>query len=437
MSEAMAADAEIKDQDISKFHEMSDSEKKEFLGTPEGRKAILNPNLRKELVVGKSGPQVLEEPVQEESVSEPLIEDKAEKAAGDNESLDVLDGYKSKEEMKEHIDRLQKLTDDQKSQLDDFNAERGKNGQKVKDLEEKVAEYNRELSEAKESGVKTDEKPLVVDPSAFVLPEAPIPPEGDVFDEGYLKAKSEYDAKVQKSFNTFAKAFGALEEKSRNLEGKLSEVAEYVSSDRENQIKESVDNSTKSIYSEVEGLQNNFGDLKTSVPFGDIDVQVARYGWDHVKQKLNPSDLSAVSRIYEVLASYGSKDESGIFNKKFKNIGEANVLHMYRTGRSAENKEDGPSPEAIKAEGMSAGAAAVSDKITERSKTAVSIPNSQMQPKDSINEMSPEARMKRFSDLTSRYRANPQAFYESSEFAEWESLAKGYGVKTPNIKLQR
>jgi hypothetical protein len=226
------------------------------------------------------------------------------------------EGYESEEEYREAVVKLRELAEKKQSQIDQFNAERGKAGEKNKEqiaqLEKARDEYKRKAEEAAKNSSK----------GTVDVPEEPIPPvpeDGDYGSAEFLQRYKSYQQDL-KAYNTKrreydSKVYTKLSETEKtlaDLKGKTSLIESDHKTEKEKNAQEVIKKSWGNTMSEVAKLQEFDPALKMSKSFEEVNRVIQNRGYEEAAKLYPKKDIENFDRICDIVKEYHHVQEGKI-----------------------------------------------------------------------------------------------------------------------------
>jgi len=267
--------------------------------------------------------QKLFEQPQETQSPQPVAEPETPKPAPapvKDEPWWKTEGYENEAEYQESVKNMRGLLDKKQSQIDGFNAERGKQGEESK--KEKVR-LEKELADArKKLAAKPASSQVAVE--APEMPILPVPEDGDYSSADYQSALRRYQdgmkdyAKKRKDFDSSVsgihKKLADTEQKLADLSGKTSLIESESKASKEDRLRETINKSWQNTMSEVAKLQDFDVSLKTSKPFEEINTVVRTRGYEEAAKIYPKRDVENFDRICDIIKEFHHVDGNGVID---------------------------------------------------------------------------------------------------------------------------
>jgi hypothetical protein len=289
-------------------------------------------------------------------------------------------GYESEKEYQEAVSNTRELLEKKQSQIDRFNAERGKAGEETKDqikrLEDELAKTRKKL-EARPAS------PGQVAVEAPEIPILPVPEDGDYSSADY-QAKFRTYQEQMKEYNRKRKEFDSsvsglhkkisdTEQKLSELTGKASVLETESNTSKQERLQETIQKSWGNTMSEVAKLQDFDTGLKTSKPFEEINQVVRTRGYEEAAKIYPKKDIENFDRICDIIKEYHHVDNNGIIDHtrspKHRSLKAALYNILDEQGKLDEHLHR------IKAEGERKGREQVVDALHKQGEAAKPLPS--------------------------------------------------------------
>jgi len=317
---------------------------------------MADPEVRAKMVEEPEDPKPAEvsdpEPKAEEPKPEPSDTKKVEGEGEENESREALLEALKKERAEKA--EAKELLAKRQATIDSYNAKSGEIGNKyksaLKQLEEanvKQREYEAKLEELTS---KEDDVPELKPPD---LPAD----ETELMDlnSQYNREMRKYHENLAKAANLSAKRTKQLIEEGRKKNAELvklqSVVNEYEEKVKIDKVKETVslkDKRLNELFTEIDGLQTKYPELKTSRSFKEVNQDVLDHGLDYLKN-ISEDDYAKFLKVRGLAvgddnaSGYGTFDENVVFHKNgtFKTLEEVYFLNLNRSGEYEKRLAEG------------------------------------------------------------------------------------------------
>lgn len=394
------------------------------------------PEEREAWIKSRTGSPDPEPPVKKEDGSEVVPDSKVENTPVKKEDDKPQTwwekrGYSTEDEATTAIDSLRDFASKQKENFDRLNADRGKLGKKLIDLEKEVSELRSKKPEERK------------DTSRPVRPKRPKASEFDdgVLDPKYHEALGNYEDQLS-SYEVGLETY--LLSAKPDIENRLKKFEETIQSNETEKAKSHVDTAFDEMWKEARTAQEEFG-LKTSRDLKEINevaivldpkranmyTDQERADADKLWKSYPEADRKAfVSMIEVISAQYDFSDGPPV--KRFKNrdaaLIEAGLIDKYKRKATT-----GLTPEEI---------AAQVERKRKSEEGFVSTPSaSSMQSGDALGlpaGTDDKGRLmvllKQYSEAVKAGSANAKAFEERPEFKELVNLRKKITGRVPDFK---
>jgi len=460
-TETKEKDKEEKVDPYANLRGKSDDDIKEMINTndPEIMGIIANPEERAKLTAGELTAPLKEEeekpaPADKEPEDSgtdpdkdpPADKEKVEKGTGD------FDGYESLEELKEANKSLRDLLKKKQKNIDENNAKAGQRGAELKRLQEEAAELKRKNEEAqreleKRSLTATTKEEIEIPD----LPTVPVPVDGDYLDDDYKRSVKDYETKM-KAYDTAVKKSlksrtPAESPETENIKKELAETKKLLAEIKANQDKGTEEkaqytrmSAVEKVFSEVDKLQEDNPELKTTHSFKEIDDFVAQTGLDlasaleEAKSVYPVADLKKYINIHGLVVAQRGVDANGtidIYNDPRDALQDRYDLYKIKNKVVVDKpkKEETDDNSAVELAKRNAEKLAL-----ERTKN--------LTPGLDVTDMGGEvdkvgyaAAVKEFEEFTDRLNANPRLRDEPDVLKRWKELGLKIGFKVPEITI--
>jgi len=346
-------------------------------------------------------------------------------------------GYSTEEEATAAIDNLREFASKQKENFDRLNADRGKLGSRLKDLESELVELRKLKKPAEKRSI--------------ARPERPKRPKVSEFDDGAL------DPKYHEAIEAYEESLGnyevALEEyllsaksKDPEIESRLKRFEETIESTNQSKVQRQVELGYEEMWTEARQAQKEFGlhtsnDLKQinevalvldparASLYDESEKTAAKKLWSSFPE----ADRKAFKAMTEILAA--QYDFSGsVPTKRFKSrdaaLIEAGLSEKYKKRKPTES---GLTPEEI--------AAQQEAKRRQNDQYVSTPPSSSLQSGDPIGPGAGSGDKERLLALGKKYleatkagAKYAEAFESGPEFKEYINLRKKITGRLPDFK---
>jgi hypothetical protein len=357
-------------------------------------------------------------------------------------------GYESEQQAVEAIDKLKDVVAVQKQQVDRFNAERGKIGKHVVDLETEIED----LKKAQPAPSKPEAKPRPQRPKRPLLKDF----ENDALDANYHNALAEYEAKLEsyeKELEDYLvsikpNGFEDMEKRLDSITKKAEASFKHVETEAQKEAREAGAAAYDDMWKEAEAIQADY-DLKTSVPPRTINEYMLALDPKNDKvftadqkaearkfmDSLSPADKKRFDGLAEIInVMYGF--DSGAPTRKYRTREAAMIDHGLHT-----KYKKAPTDELTQEER----AALLEKQRKDREETVSALPASSLQSGDRpIGAGAGEKDIERLKVLARKYKDAvdagvkfAEAFEASPDFAEFKTLRMKLGNRLPDSPRYR
>lgn len=288
-------------------------------------------------------------------------------------------GFESPEEMANKFADLNSLLEKKQEQINRFNTERGQEGLKAKkeliELQKKYEDLEHQLN-SKNTDLNTDNIELPT------MPEYPVAEDGDFSSEEYqhklrdyrLKI-DDYNRKMQNFGNTSLKAISETQKLKQLLaeqDAKLQNVSQFTADQRKNLAQQQAEAAWSETLGQIDGLQKEFPELKTSRSFNEINDLIVKVGSEAAYTQLSAADVAAHKQIVDTVTSYRDFDESGNIvadsKPRFSSLRSAHLDKLVANGKFDEYLKN------ARQDGAVEGRKQVIDKMQELDSGPVTLP---------------------------------------------------------------
>ncbi len=245
----------------------------------------------------------------------PPVEDGNAAPGKDSRKLWERDGFASEEEFYESVKSLRSIVDEKQKLIDRYNGERGKEGRRIKEMEEALKKERQERERLQAVTVNPVAGPVIDVP---IAPVAPIPLDGN-YDTPEFRAKVEAYQKDVQSYNEKMRAIThEIRQENARLKNEIGEVRTKASTIDTIQQENTQERQQRyaaeqwnTVMTEVNKLQAHDQDLATSKPFEDINNFIRTHGYEEAAKIYPKKDIENFDRICDVIKSYRNVDENG------------------------------------------------------------------------------------------------------------------------------
>ena len=261
-----------------------------------------------------------------------------------NEPLWKQKGFASEKEMVEKFDLYNTLLEKKQEQIDRFNRERGQEGLKTKkelfEVQKRANELQALLDAQKNATPDVD----IELPS---MPEFPIAEDGDYASadfggkvKEYQQKMMDYNAKVRKFGDVSVRTARELAETRRLISEqgeKLNNLSTFTEVQKREHVQKQAINAWNETVSQINDLQKDFPELKTTKSFEDINSLINTYGAEAAYAQLPGKDVEVHKQIVDIVRSYRDFDDDGNIvaesKPKFSTLKSAHIDKLVATGK--------------------------------------------------------------------------------------------------------
>lgn len=233
----------------------------------------------------------------------------------DSRKLWEREGFASEEEFYGSVKHLRSINDEKQKLIDRYNAERGKEGRKLKEMEEALKKEREERARLQTTTQNTVTGPVVDIPA---IPVAPVNLDGS-YDTPEWRAKVEtYQRDIADYNEKMRRITSEMRQENQKLKAEIGEVSKKASTidtlQQDNLADKQQRVATEQwsvVMNQVDKLQEHDPDLKTSKPFGEINDYIRSRGYEEAVKIFPKKDIDNFDRICDVIKSYRNVDENG------------------------------------------------------------------------------------------------------------------------------
>ena len=336
-------------------------------------------------------------------------------------------GFATEQEFLSKFDTLSDEFRKTQDSLNRLNADRGKEGLKVK----KQLEAEQKKREQTEKELETLRNAALIGNAGITIPDMPMLPELESLEDFKGDKRKEYEDKVRDWQKSVSKVITELhqdrtkhQQAITELSSKVAGAAQAVEDEQKMTAKQRQDKELFNLIDEIDRFQTQSSpfstELKTSKPFSQINQDILAGN----SALYSENDLKAFERLKTLATKYRRFDESGAIDitapKVFETIEDLHLIELRKSGKLNEYLKSVEQKASLK------GREQVINAIDRNSRGAQELPSGAGEREDTIRRSTEEEDMEKLK----KYAAMPSKDIEKNPAAmkEYVGLLDKFGM---------